>query len=105
MGQSRVALLYGVIESEIKGDKVDDLWDDLPDEITLTEDGCVGVVVGITYDNPPMQLPIPVSQIMSRYSSEIAAASKQWDTFREHSKALGIAIPDGQILLCEVECA
>ena len=42
MGQSRVALLYGVIESEIKGDKVDELWDDLPDEITLTEDGCVG---------------------------------------------------------------
>ena len=105
MGQSRVALLYGVIESEIKGDKVDDLWDDLPDEITLTEDGCVGVVVGITYDNPPMQLPLPVSQIMSRYSSAIDAASRRWDKFREHSKALGIAISDGQILLCEVECA
>ncbi len=105
MGQSRVALLYGVIESEIKGGKVYDLWDDLPDEITLTEDGCVGVVVGIAYDNPPMQLPIPVSQIMSRYSSAIAAASRQWDKFREHSKALGLAIPEGQILLCEVECA
>ena len=105
MGQSRVALLYGVFESEIKGDKVDHLCDDLPDEITLTEDGCVGVVVGITYDNPPMQLPIPVSQIVSRYSSAIAAASARWDKFREHSKTLGLAIPEGQILLCEVECA
>jgi hypothetical protein len=52
-----------------------------------------------------MQLPLPVSQIVSRYSSEIAAASEQWDRFREHSKAFGLTIPEGELLLCEVECA
>ena len=104
MGQQRTAFLYGVLESTIHGEN-EDLWDDLPDEITLTEDGCVGVVVAIAYDDPPMQLPLPVSQIVSRYSSEIAAASEQWDRFREHSKAFGLTIPEGELLLCEVECA
>jgi hypothetical protein len=104
MGQQRTALLYGVLESTIQGENKD-LWNDRPDEITLTDDGCVGVVVAIAYDDPPMQLPLPVSQIVSRYSSEIAAASEQWDRFREHSKAFGLTIPEGELLLCEVECA
>ena len=104
MGQSRTALLYGVLESTING-QCDELWDELPDEITLTEDCCVGVVVAIAYDDPPMQLPLPISQIVSRYSSEIAAASEQWDRFREHSKAFGLTVPNGELLLCEVECA
>ena len=104
MGQSRTALLYGVLESTIKGQS-DEIWDELPDAITLTEDGCVGVVVAIAYDEPPMQLPIPVSQIVSRYSSELAVASEQWDRFRYRSKAYGLTVPRGELLLCEVECA
>lgn len=104
MGQQGTALLYGVLESTING-QCDELWNDLPDEITLTEDGCVGVVVAIAYDDPPMQMPLPVSQIVGRYSSEIAAASVQWDKFCENSKAFGITIPEGELLLCEVECA
>ncbi len=104
MGQQRTALLYGVLESTING-KCDELWDDLPDEITLTEDGCVGVVVAIAYDDPPMQMPLPVSQIVSRHSSKIAAASEQWDRFREHSKAFGLTVSEGELLLCEVACA
>jgi hypothetical protein len=96
MGQQRTALLYGVLESTIQGEN-EDLWDDLPDEITLTEDGCVGVVVAIASDDPPMQA--------SCYSSVIAAASIQWDRFREHSKTFGLTIPEGELLLCEVECA
>lgn len=72
---------------------------------TLTKDGCVGVVVAIAYDDPPMQLPLSVSKIVIRYSAEIAAASEQWDSFREHSKAFGLTIPEGELLLCEVECA
>lgn len=104
MGQSRTALLYGVLESTING-QCDELWDELPDEIILTEDGCVGVVVAIAYDDPPMQLPLLVSQIVSRYSSEIAAASEHWDRFRERSKAFGLTVPKGDLLLCEVECA
>lgn len=104
MGQQRTALLYGVLESTING-QCDELWDELPDEIALTEDGCVGVVVAIAYDDPPMQLPLPVSQIVNRHSAEIAAASEQWDRFREHSKAFGLTVPEGELLLCEVECA
>lgn len=104
MGQSRTAFLYGVLEPTIKGEN-EDFWDKLPEEIKLTEDGCVGVVVAIAYDDPPMQLPIPVSQIVSRYSAEIAAASEHWDRFREHSKAFGLTVLEGDLLLCEVECA
>lgn len=104
MGQSRTALLYGAMESTING-QCDELWDELPDEITLTEDGCVGVVVAIAYDDPPMQLPIQVSQIMSRYSSEIAAASVHWEMFRKQSQALALTIPDGELFLCEIACA
>ena len=104
MGQSRTALLYGVLESTING-QCDEIWDELPDAITLTEDGCVGVIVAIAYDDPPMQLPQAVSQLASRYSAEIAVASEQWDRFCEHSQALGLTIPAAELFLCEVECA
>lgn len=104
MGQTRTALLYGILESTINGQS-NELWKKLPDEITLTEDGCVGVVVAISYDDPPMQLPLPVSQIVSRYSSEIAEASVHWEKFRKQSQAFALTIPDGELFLCEVECA
>ena len=104
MGQSRTALLYGVLESTING-QCDDFWDELPEDITLTEDGCVGVVVAIAYDDPPLRLPLELSEIAIRYESEIATAAAQWVQFREQSRAFGLTIPAGALFLCEVECA
>lgn len=103
MGQMRTALLFGSPE-DIEG-VPDRFWETLPEEIECTESGSLGIPIGIAHEDPELVLPLPLSEIESRYANQIALARSVWESFRDKSRPGGVEIPPGVLFLEEVERA
>lgn len=104
MGQSRTAILYGLLPNDVNG-LPDDATANLGPGIEYTEDGVLGARVGVAYDDrhPPLILPLDLES-MDTLSRAIERAHKRWERFSDKLRMLGVReIPRARLILTEVE--
>ena len=112
MGQLRTALIFG---ADLTGIELpEEYWDHASRrgaDPEGTESGVLGYPVAVAYDPDAddcaeIEFPVDLLQVEASLANELAVARRKWRTFQASIlERFGIVIPDGRLLLDEVERA